>query len=373
MTKRDLRVLALGKYGELAASSRQRMVQYRAPLASAGIALTFEPLLGDAYVKAIADERGSGLRVLLAGYVQRLRRLLSPGDFDVIWVQSDLLPYVPGVLETAMLPREIPVVYDCDDAVFHGYDSHKSPIVRRLLGGKMRPLLRRAKAATCGNDYLRAYVGRYCANSVVVPTVVDTQVYRSRAGGAADGARPPIVGWIGSASTWSYVTPLAPILRDLVSKNSIAVRVVGAGARSKTVDAFTFVDWTLDGEVDEIGRFDIGIMPLTDDLWSRGKCGYKLIQYMACGLPVIASPVGVNAKIVQHGENGFLASTEQEWRAALETLAGNRDLRARMGAAGRALAVKKYSLASQGPLVVDVLRAAAGLAPAFPQRASASA
>lgn len=368
---RDLRVLALGKYGELAASSRQRMVQYRAPLASAGIALTFEPLLGDTYVKAIADERGARLKVLLAGYFQRLRRLLAPGHVDVIWVQSDLLPYVPGVLETAMLPREIPVVYDCDDAIFHGYDSHKSPIVRQLLGGKMRPLLRRAKAATCGNDYLRTYVAKYCANSVVVPTVVDTQIYRPRAGGNVEVASQPIVGWIGSASTWSYTTPFEPVLRALVARNEIAVRVVGAGARSKTVDAFTFVDWTLDDEVDEISRFDIGIMPLTDDLWSRGKCGYKLIQYMACGLPVIASPVGVNAKIVKHGENGFLASTEQEWRTALETLAGDRELRARMGAAGRALAVKEYSLASQAPRVADVIRAAAVAEHA--QKASASA
>jgi hypothetical protein len=358
MMERALRVLALGKYGERAASSRQRMVQYRQPLAGQNIQLEFEPLLSDEYVKSIADERRASVGSLLRGYLQRIRRMLSPGDFDLLWVQADLLPYFPGFLEAALLLNAPPIVYDCDDAFFHAYETHNNPLVRGLLAHKLRPLLRRAIAATCGNEYLKAYVERYCASAVVVPTVVDTHVYRPKEGEFTDSG-PVVVGWIGSASTWSYVTPLVPILRDLTARKAIAVRAIGVGARSKSIDEFTFVDWALETEVEEIHRFDVGIMPLTDDPWSRGKCGYKLVQYMACGLPVVAAPVGVNTEMVRHGENGFLASTEREWREALEGLVRDRDLRRHMGAAGRERALREYSLISQAPRVADIMRTAA--------------
>ncbi len=359
MSERELRVLALAKYGELAASSRQRMVQYRQPLETQGILLKFAPLLSNEYVKSISAERGMHGWSVLQGYFRRVRQLLSLQNFDVAWVQCDLLPYVPGFLERPLLPNTIPIVYDCDDAIFHTYNLHKNPLVRRVLGRKLEPLLRRAKAATCGNDYLKAYAEQYCPNSAVVPTVVDTQIYRSRDTLSPERPARVTVGWIGSPSTWAYVKPLIPILRDLQAKNEISFRAVGVGANSRTIDQFEFADWTLNTEIKDIQQFDIGIMPLTDDPWSRGKCGYKLIQYMACGLPVIASPVGVNSKIVRHGENGFLASTEREWAQALATLIANPDLRARMGAAGRALVEKEYSQHSQLPRIAEILRSVA--------------
>jgi glycosyltransferase involved in cell wall biosynthesis len=358
MKKGDLRVLALCKYGELAASSRQRMVQYRAPLAAQGIHLTFEPLLPDEYVKAIALERGGSWLAVARGYGRRIRRLFSLRDFDVAWVQADLLPYMPGFVEATLLRSAIPIVYDCDDAIFHNYDLHRNPLIRYMLGRKMRPLLRRARAAMCGNDYLKTYVEQYCAHSIVIPTVVDTSVYGPREAVERDDG-PTTIGWIGSPSTWGYVAPLLPLLQSIVARRDAAVRAVGVGARSKTIEEFQFVDWSLESEVTEIRRMDIGIMPLTDDPWSRGKCGYKLIQYMACGLPVVASPVGVNAKIVKHGENGFLASTVGEWEKALGQLIADPHLRARMGAAGRALVAKEYSLDSQAPRVAETLRMAA--------------
>ena len=357
MSERPLRILALGKYGELAASSRQRMVQYRQPLAQHGIALEFEPLLPDEYVRALASERRVRIGLLLQAYTVRVRQIVSLARFDAVWVQSDLLPYVPGFLEALLLRRQVPIVYDCDDAVYHGYDHHRSPLIRLLLGRKLQPLLRRARAATCGNDYLKAYVEQFCPTSTVIPTVVDTAKYQPRMSNALiPPAGPTTIGWIGSPSTWSYVKPLVPAMRDFIAKRLAAFRAIGVGAQSRSVSEFEYLDWSLESEVAEIQRFDIGVMPLTDDPWSRGKCGYKLIQYMACGLPVVASPVGVNAKIVRHGENGFLASTNAEWRDALAALIADAGLRARMGAAGRALVEREYSLSSQAPRVADVLR-----------------
>lgn len=355
-----LRILALGKYGELAASSRQRMVQFVRPLHEFGISLDFEGLLSNEYVQAIAEQRGVQVWPLVRSYLRRMWQLLQSEAYDGVWVQSDLLPYVPGNVETALLPRAVPVVYDCDDAFFQAYAQSRNPIVRHVLGRKLVPLLRRASAATCGNDYLKAYVERYCDNTTVVPTVVDTATYVPRRHSGASTSGAVAIGWVGSPSTWSYVQPLTPVFRDLVIDGTIKFRAIGVGPKSRTIGEFEFVDWSLENEIAAIQQLDVGVMPLIDDAWSKGKCGYKLIQYMACGLPVVASPVGVNARIVSHGRNGFLASSEAEWREALCVLAGDPLLRRRMGEAGRQLVENEYSLRSQIARVAQVLRSAAG-------------
>jgi glycosyltransferase involved in cell wall biosynthesis len=358
MKERDIRVLALSKYSELAASSRQRMVQYSGPLAALGLQLTVEPLLSDDYVKAISRQNGTRMLDVALGYAGRVRRLLTLGAFDAVWVEGDLLPYVPGFVEALLIRSAPPIVYDNDDAIFHAYELHRSALVRKMLGRKLVPLLSRVSAATCGNDYIKTYVQKYCQDCTVVPTVVNTDVYRTQEARRETGM-PVRVGWIGSPSTWSYVAPLVPLLQKLVSEGRISFRAIGVGHRDRTVAEFEFIDWALETEALEVGQFDIGIMPLTDDPWSRGKCGYKLIQYMACGVPSVASPVGVNEKIVSHGDNGLLATNLSEWEGALRKLVDNRALRARLGIAGRKLVVEHYSLASQAPRVAAVLRTAA--------------
>jgi glycosyltransferase involved in cell wall biosynthesis len=152
------------------------------------------------------------------------------------------------------------------------------------------------------------------------------------------------------------VKPLLPLLADAAERHDLSVRAVGAGPQKDIPPRFSFLPWTEAGEIGLIQDMDIGIMPLPDEPWARGKCGYKLIQYMACGLPVIASPVGVNSAIVDHGENGFLASTRQEWANAIATLAGDPALRGAMGTAGRRKIEWSYSLAVHGPRLAAMLR-----------------
>ncbi|MBN9249072.1 MAG: glycosyltransferase family 4 protein [Mesorhizobium sp.] len=141
---------------------------------------------------------------------------------------------------------------------------------------------------------------------------------------------------------------------DLLARHDAVFRAVGAGKPPDPLVNFEFPDWSEAHEVELIQGMDIGIMPLEDSPFARGKCGYKLIQYMACGLPVVASPVGVNSKLVTHGENGFLASTEAEWRAAIERLLSDPELRRRMGAAGRAKVESDYSIQTYGPKVAGM-------------------
>ena len=346
------------KYGDRAASTRQRLMQYCDFLQFHGISVDAVPLLDNTYVESLARRKKSSRLRLISSYWARLRLLLSARNYDVIWLHYEAFPYLPSFMERLVFFAGVPVVYDFDDAIFHQYDNHNNLLVRALLGGKLKPLLRRVSVSFCGNAYLKDYSERFCNNSVILPTVVDTDVYRAVPNTSTP--RSLTIGWIGSPSTWQQLRPIVPLLVRMKDELNLRIRVVGAGYVNEDFAAVDFVDWSEDTEVSEIQRMDIGIMPLPDEPWARGKCGYKLIQYMACGLPVIASPVGVNSEIVEHGVNGFLATTEQEWRAALTKLIGDPDLRRRMGDAGRAKVDAEFSLRVHAPRLVEILKSVAG-------------
>jgi hypothetical protein len=347
-------LFVLSKYGPLAASARQRFLQYRSFLDSANVAMTVSPLFGDDYLSAIMQNGAKPLRMAAVAYIDRLLAARRVNRADGVLVHCELLPFVPSFLEAVMFRFRVPLIFDYDDAIFHQYDQHKSSLVRTLLGGKLKPLLRRAELAICGNAYLQAYAAEHCRQTEIVPTVVDTDVYGSTQESRGDG--PVTVGWIGSPSTWTFVKPLVPLLAETAERHNLAVRIVGAGSQSEHPPRFEFLPWSEAGEVGLIQGMDIGIMPLPNEPWARGKCGYKLIQYMACGLPVVASPVGVNSDIVDHGQSGFLASTPQEWADALALLAGDPAMRRAMGTAGRRKIERAYSLAVHGPRLAAMLR-----------------
>jgi glycosyltransferase involved in cell wall biosynthesis len=355
-----MRLTAFTKYGPMAASTRQRLLQYAPALEAAGIELDFRPLLDDGYVASLATGKRYDRRRIAAAYLHRLRDIAFEPLGDVVFVYAELLPWLPSALERLLLRRGRPIIYDIDDAFFHTYNRHRSALVRSVLGRKFEPLLRSAAACICGNAYLRSYVSQYCSRTYVIPTVVDTDRYKPA---PKTHEPPPVIGWIGSPTTWRYARPLLPLLQELVSGGRVRVKVVGAGAaaRADSFPGLEFVDWSEDSEIEQVQSFDIGIMPLPDDDWARGKSGYKLIQYMACGAPVVASPVGVNCDIVREGENGFLASVLGEWRAALERLVSDPGLRSQLGAQGRRRAVTDYSLRTHAPRFAEIVMRSANV------------
>ena len=353
-----MRVTAFTRYGRRAASTRQRFEQYFPALRAAGIEVESYALLDDDYVAGLATGEPYPRRKVARAYADRLGQLLSSRGSDLFWVYAELLPFMPAWTERlATLGK--PIVDDFDDAFFHSYDQSRNPLVRGLLGGKHAALLRRAAACCCGNAYVRDFAAQHCPDSVILPTVVDTAIYRPAARKQAGAVA---IGWIGSPSTWANVRPLLPLLAELVRSEGVRLRVVGAGqaAQADWFDGMDLIEWTEAGEVAEVQAMDIGIMPLADRPFERGKSGYKLIQYMACGLPVVASPVGVNCEIVDQ-DTGFLASTEPEWRTALTRLIGDSDLRTRLGQAGRSKSEASYSLTSQAPRLAELLKSAARL------------
>ena len=296
---------------------------------------------------------------MLRGYARRLRMLFAREGYDLLWIEKECLPWFPAGIEQALLGHRIPYVLDYDDAVFHDYDQHRNAAVRRMLGGKHPDLMRGAALVIAGNDYLAAYAR--CAGAPwveLLPTAVDLSRYEDRdmldvASKGTDA--PPCVGWIGQRATAAFLKPLAPVFAQLAAqgKGRFAAIGINASALGLPMDS---IDWSEATEVQSIRGFDIGIMPLLDGPFERGKCGYKLIQYMACGLPVIASPVGVNRQIVDHGVNGFLADSPAEWSAALATLLSDSALRLRMGEAGRQKVKRQFCTQVTGPRLVELLK-----------------
>jgi glycosyltransferase involved in cell wall biosynthesis len=298
-------------------------------------------------------------RSLVSSTWTRLGALMRQRHYDLLWIEYELLPYAPAFVERLLVAGGPPYVVEYDDAVFHRYDQHRSALVRRLLGTKIDRVMRGAAVVVAGNAYLAARAAAAGAREIVsIPSVVDLDRYPAA---PPPVATPPVIGWLGSLSTAPSLAVVDGALSRVCAGGRARVVLVGAGPgaerRPYPCESRPWVDGR---EAAEIATFDVGIMPLADDPWSRGKCGYKLIQYLACGRPAVASPVGMNHEIVVPEVTGLLASTEDEWVAALERLLADAPLRARFGAAGRAHVASRFTLARTAPLVADTLRKAAG-------------
>jgi glycosyltransferase involved in cell wall biosynthesis len=342
------KVLFLSRYARLGSSSRLRLYQYLPYLQDAGIDVTLAPLFGDDYVRGLYGGKVAKLSVLKA-YVARFGLMLRAGRFDAVWVEKEMLPWVPAWLELGLFPAHVPLIVDYDDAVFHRYDQHRLSLVRGLLGRKIDRVMQRADLVVAGNEYLANRARNAGASRVeILPTVVDMARYGVTTPGMG-GQQLPTIGWIGSPSTAHFLRLIAPALHEVVSRKLARVVAVGANAGQLSNLPITAMPWTEATEVADIQGFDIGIMPLPDAPFERGKCGYKLIQYMACGKPVVASPVGVNCTIVRDGVDGFLASAHQEWVNALTRLIADRVLRQKMGREGRRRIELEFSLQKAAP------------------------
>lgn len=349
------------RYSRLAASSRMRAFQYIPMLDSAGIEATVSPLLSDAYVAGLQLGRKS-FGEAFAAYLRRLRVLLKTRSFDLVWIEKELLPWVPTFLEHELLPRNIPYVLDYDDAVFHYYDHSRNLIVKQLLGGKHIALVRGAAMVMAGNEYIADFARKAGAKCVeIVPTVIDLDRYPAIVHGPfSTKSMPPCIGWIGQRAQASQLVPYAQLFGRLSSEGKARFTAIGIDTSVLGL-CMESIPWSEQTEVASIARLDIGIMPLVDEPFERGKCGYKLIQYMACGLPVVASPVGVNSQIVEHGVNGFLAETPEQWKSALMALLVDPGLRQRMGYMGRQKVERHYSVQGVAPRLATILRAAASI------------
>lgn len=331
-------------------------MQYRPYLEAAGFEVELKSFFDTDYLPSLYAGK-KPLSAIWRSYTRRVQDLVrAKGKADLIWLEKEALPWVPSVLEGNLMPSGIPVVSDFDDAVFHRYDMHRHKLVRTLLGRKFAHVMQHSACVFAGNDYLADYARNAGASGIeIVPTTVDVEHYRVKA--HKDKSAEQVIGWIGTPSTWrECVETFLPVFRDVAQTHGARINAVGARISCGEEAGVHFLPWSEEGEIESINSMDIGVMPLPDTPWMRGKCGYKLVQYMACGLPVVASPVGVNAEIVEHGVNGFLAETADDWSRALKALISNPELRWKMGAAGRKRVEERYSLQVYGPRVASLLK-----------------
>lgn len=347
------RVLLLTRYGRLGASSRLRSLQYLPALQKKGIEVTLHPFISDELLRGRYAQDGHSVTAILKAYWRRLKILNKRKNFDLIWIEKEALPWLPFWFERAML-NSVPYLVDYDDAIFHKYDIHPRFLVRMLLGQRIDSLMKNSSLVICGNRYLKARASNAGASWIeLLPTVVDLDRYSIKDRSKLS-CNPCRIVWIGSPSTVKYLVDLQVPLQLLAKRFKFELHVIGGVVDFPGVEVLC-IPWTESTEAALIARCDIGIMPLRDSLWERGKCGYKLIQYMACGLPVVASPVGVNTEIVEHGVNGFLVKDVDEWVEALAALIADPATQESMGLAGRAKTERHYSLKSRALDLVDLI------------------
>lgn len=351
-----MRALLLSRYGRLGSSSRVRSFQYLDHLRDAGWDVTVSPLLSDKYIECLYAGRRRQLTDIIRGYASRVRALLGIGKYDLVWIESEVFPWLPNVLERILLPEKIPYILDFDDAVFHRYDMHPSAVVRKGLGNKVDRLMRNAAVVVAGNEYIRERALAAGAHRIeILPTVVDLSRYSSI---SVTPRAIPVIGWIGTPNTQPHLEVVSAALCELSRSHAFKVLLVGADAKAIPTVAHETVEWSEDTEVGSIRKLDIGIMPLLESPFAKGKCGYKLIQYMACGLPVVASPIGINSKLVEHGKNGYLANSKETWIEALNALLSSHELRTTMGTDGRRRVEEQYSLTATGPELLRIMATA---------------
>jgi glycosyltransferase involved in cell wall biosynthesis len=250
-------------------------------------------------------------------------------------------------------------VFDFDDAIFVSYRSPSNGYLSYLkFAGKASKICGMSAHVMVGNPYLAEFSRRYNPNVTVIPTTIDLGRYKvpPRAGSADC----PVIGWTGSFSTVQHLDILRGALQKLARRERFRLRVIGTPEYEIEGVEIEAMPWRAESEVNDLEPCNIGIMPLPDDAWSKGKCGLKALQFMALGIPTICSPVGVNTHIIQDGENGFIADAEDEWVEKLAALIRSSELRDRLGSGGRATVEQKYSADVQAPRVFEIFQSVVG-------------
>jgi len=327
-------------------------------LAALGIDLVVHPLLPDVYVRSLRVDRPTTALALAASYLRRTCDMVTSGGFDALFIQYEALPFVPAAIERFLLPARTPWVLDYDDAWHHHYDAHGNAHVRRWMTDKVPRLIEAAAAVVVGSTYLEEYARQRNARVVRIPTSIDVERYPA-APVDRDMSRAPVIGWIGSPSTSPYLRAIAAPLETVACETGATVRLVGAADHALSFPGVESHAWSEATEVGLIATMDVGIMPLPDEPFARGKCAFKLIQYMGAWKPVVASPVGENRRVVTAGENGFLPTTDSEWVANLKTLLGDATLSRRFGKAGRQRVEHGYDQGGAAERLADLFRSVA--------------
>ena len=349
MKNRNKEILMIVQYPEnVSPGQRFRFELYKETLVKHGFHVTTKSFLGSKgygviyrygflFTKFIAT---------LKGFCKRFLLIFQLGKYDFIFLQREVTPVGPPLFEwiyIKLLKKK--VIYDFDDAIWIPSVSKQNSLAAVFKNtSKVKSICKWAYKVSCGNEYLCNYARRYNSNVFYNPTCVDTN---ERHNILVDHDVERItIGWTGSFSTIKYLDIVQPALQKLQEKYDFDIKVICNQPPSLNLANIKYIEWSEDNEVLELAGCQVGLMPLTDDELSKGKCGFKLIQYLALEMPAVSSPVGVNKQIIEEGVNGYLANSDAQWYDAIEKLILDAGLRKRMGKAGRNKIIEQFSLQS---------------------------
>lgn len=339
-----MKILFLAPYPlEVAPSQRYRFEHFLKNMEEQRLHWTFQPFFSTKAWNLLYQQGTNHYKVFytLLGYLKRVKILLKAPEYEFIHIHRELTPFGPPVFEwiIAFIFRK-KIIYDFDDAIWlnDGHDSKLSWTLKARW--KIAKICSWSYKVSVGNEYLADFASTYNPLTVVIPTVVDTSVHAPQ-----HNDRPDMItiGWTGSHSTLPYLRPLVSVLQTLYESTPFQFLVIANKDPRLPLKNYRFIKWNKEKEIEDLRKIDIGVMPLPEVEWAKGKCGFKLIQYMSLALPTVASQVGVNGQLVEHGKNGYLAKTPTEWLTFLKLLSENTKLRSEMGMSGRMKVESEYS------------------------------
>ncbi|HEX8349553.1 MAG TPA: glycosyltransferase family 4 protein [Hymenobacter sp.] len=330
-----------------APSQRFRFEQYLDLLTAAGHSWHLAPFISVATWSILYKPGHTVAKALgiIGGFLRRIGLLFTVPKYDYIFIHREASPIGPPIFEwiiAKVLNKKI--IYDFDDAIWIANTSEANKLVAGIKWHhKVESICRWAYKVSCGNAYLRDYAQQFNRNAIVNPTTIDTErLHNQVKDQMAPG--PLVIGWTGTHSTLKYIDQVVPVLAKLEQEFKFEFRVISNQPPQLPLRSLVYQPWAKETEIADLLTFHIGLMPLENDLWAKGKCAFKALQYMALGVPALVSPVGMNTEVVADGENGFVCTTPAEWENALRTSLQDQKLRVYLGKAARKTVEERYSV-----------------------------
>jgi glycosyltransferase involved in cell wall biosynthesis len=352
-----MRILFIAPYpANESPSQRYRMEHYFSYLQANNISFSYKPFL-DLSTWGILFRKGNYFRKALGfglGFLRRFSHLFIIYRYDYIYIHREASPVGPPFFEwvTAKVFKK-KIIYDFDDAIWIPFLSENNKMASRLKNfGKVAKICRWSYKISAGNDYLAAFAKQHNSSVFVIPTVVNTSDIHNKL--QNQDTTSPAIGWTGTFSTLKYIDIILPVLQQLQEKYSFTFVVIADKNPELPLKNYKFIKWSKESEVEDLLNFHIGVMPLYNDEISKGKCGFKAIQYMALGMPAIVSPVGVNTIIVEDAISGFICGTTEDWKIRLELLLTNKLIRSKMGSEANKKIEQFYSVQSTKDLFLKL-------------------
>lgn len=350
-----MRVLFLVPYPTEGASNRFRVEQYFPTLKKAGINYSMHPF----WRKSAFDilyKRGYFFKKVYfftLGTLSRIVDILQIYRYDIVFIHREAYPVGGAFFETILYLMKKPFIFDFDDAIFLPFSSYSNNFIEWFRKpSKVAKIIKMSTHVIAGNRSLSDFAMSYNHSVSIIPTPIDTDIYFPVDKETDDKV---VIGWMGSLTTVDFLNMIRDVFISLSKQyRYIRFKIVGGEFSINALPNILNKAWSLKEEIEDLKTFDIGIMPMSDNDWTRGKCGFKAILYMSMGIPCVCSPVGVNKEIIKDGVNGFLADTEQKWVEKLSSLIEDSLLRHKIGMAGRKVVEERYSLAVNAPKFLEI-------------------